>query len=176
MPKPEEPISDRMESRRETFVPLHTTDLVDFLAQHPCLRGHQQAEFRHLASLILALLHHVYRRRHEQLTYLYAPLDPDRDTLLLSVPLSEQREKLCDQMLERLADVLRRANYRRLSRDEIQHAMEAASRWGVRMRVNFEALQTIEVFARGNVLTQKVSAVGEGSFVYKRPTCDCTSD
>jgi hypothetical protein len=134
---------------------LHITDLVDFLSQHPRLYGHQQSEFRHLASLILALLHHVYRQRHEQLTYLYAPLDPDRDTLLLSVPLAEQREKLCSEMFTRLDDVLRRANYRRLSRTEMQEAMNAASRWGVRMRVDFDSLQSIEVYARGNVLTQK---------------------
>ncbi len=126
---PEEPIRDRFQSRRDTFVPLHTTDLVEFLSQHPKLSRKDQATFKHLASLILALLHHVYRQRHEQMTYLYAPLDPDRDTLLMSLPLAEPRERLCDEMLDRLKDVLRRANYHRLSREEIQRAMHAASRW-----------------------------------------------
>lgn len=155
MPLTEEPIRDRLQRRRDTFVPLHTTDLVEFLAQHPKLSRNENAPFKHLASLILALLHHVYRQRHEQMTYLYAPLDPDRDTLLMSVPLAESRERLCEDMLTRLQDVLRRANYHQLSREEIQQAMDAASRWGVRMRVDFRALQMIEVYARGNVLTQK---------------------
>ena len=155
MPLTEEPIRDRFPSRRDTFVPLHTTDLVEFLSQHPKLIANDKATFKHLASLILALLHHVYRQRHEQMTYLYAPLDPDRDTLLMNLPLAEPRENLCDEMLTRLADVLRRANYHRLSREEIQRAMDAASRWGVRMRVDFNALKLIEVYARGDVVTQK---------------------
>ncbi len=155
MPLSEEPIRDRFQSRRDTFVPLHTTDLVEFLAQHPKLNRSDRVTFKHLASLILALLHHVYRQRHEQMTYLYAPLDPDRDTLLMSLPLAEPRERLCEDVLERLKDVLRRANYHRLSREEIQHAMDAASRWGVRMRVDFDSLKLIEVYARGNVMAQK---------------------
>ena len=155
MPLPEEPIRDRFESRRDTFVPLHTTDLVEFLSQHPKLDRGDKVAFKHLASLILALLHHVYRQRHEQMTYLYAPLDPDRDTLLMHVPLTDSRESLCDDLLKRLQDVLRRANYHRLSREEIQQALDAASRWGVRMRVNFDALKLIEVYARGQVFTQK---------------------
>lgn len=152
----EEPIRDRDESRRETFIPLHTTDLVDFLCKHPQLHLDQQAEFRHLASLILALHHHVYRQRHEQLTYIYAPLDPDRDTLLLSVPVAEQRERLCADMLIRLGDALDRANYQRLNQEAIGRAMSAASQWGVRMHVDFDALQSIEVYARGNVTSQKL--------------------
>ncbi len=155
MPSSEEPIRDRYESRRDSFVPLHTTDLVEFLSQHPKLDRHDRSAFKQLASLILALLHHVYRQRHEQMTYLYAPLDPDRDTLLMSLPLAEPRERLCAEVVEHLQDVLRRANYHKLGRDEIQRAMDAASRWGVRMRVDFNALRLIEVYARGDVLTQK---------------------
>lgn len=155
MPFIEEPIRDRLQTRRDTFVPLHTTDLVEFLAQHPKLGRSEKSSFKHLASLILALLHHVYRQRHEQMTYLYAPLDPDRDTLLMSLPLADARERLCDDLFARLQDVLRRANYHRLSREEIQRAMDAASRWGVRMRVDFDSLKMIEVYARGNVVSQK---------------------
>ncbi|MGN6133810.1 MAG: DUF3754 domain-containing protein [Aureliella sp.] len=155
MSSSEEPISDRDVQRRETFVPLHTTDLVDFLSKHPRLRADEQHQFRHLASLILALLHHVYRQRHEQLTYIYAPLDPDRDTLLLSVPVAEQRERLCADLMTRLADALQRANYHRLGQAAIERAMSAASQWGVRMHVDFNALKSIEVYARGSVTTQK---------------------
>ncbi len=59
----------------------------------------------------------------------------------MSLPLAEPRERLCEDMLTRLKDVLRRANYHRLSRDEIQRAMDAALpvAGGVRMRVVFDA-------------------------------------
>jgi hypothetical protein len=155
MPPSEDSISDRTAKRRETFVPLHSTDLVEFLSQHTALRSDERHEFRHLASLILALLHHVYRQRHEQLTYIYAPLDPDRDTLLLSVPVSEERERMCTELLTRLDDTLRRANYHHLSQNEIEQAMSAASRWGVRMRVDFDSLKCMKVYARGSIVAQK---------------------
>lgn len=153
--KNEESIVDRVATRHESFVPMHTTDLVEFLSQHPQLLANERNEFRKFASLILALLHHVYRQRHEQLTYLYAPLDPDRDTLLLSVPIASQRERVVTDLIIRLDDALRRANYHRLSQQDIERAMAAASQWGVRMRVDFKALNRIEVYARGNVIGQK---------------------
>lgn len=155
MPSEEELVDDRAALRREAFVPLHTTDLVEYLSQQPELHGHERVEFRNLASLILALLHHVYRQRHEQLTYMYAPMDPDRDTLLLSMPVEGERERMCSDLIARLEGALLRANYHRLSQQEIERAMSAASRWGVRMRVDFRELNRIEVYARGNVVGQK---------------------
>ena len=151
----EDLIDDRDQQHREAFIPLHTTDLVEYLSQQPQLQGHERIEFRNLASLILALLHHVYRQRHEQLTYMYAPMDPDRDTLLLSVPVEAERERMCSELVGRLEGALRRANYHRLSQQEIESAMSAASRWGVRMRVDFNALNRIEVYARGHIIGQK---------------------
>lgn len=148
-------INERDTARRETFVPLHTTDLINFLSQHPRLHGSDSSDFRHLAGLILSLLHHVYRQRHEQLTYLYAPLDPDRDSLQLSVPIAEHRETICEAFSTRLRDVLRRANYRQLSEIEIQQAVTLSTHWGVKMRVDFAALRQIEVYVRGHTIGQK---------------------
>ncbi|MEZ6133556.1 MAG: TMEM143 family protein [Pirellulaceae bacterium] len=146
----EKNVVKRSRGSGEHFVPLHTTDLVEYLTQHPALTGNE-GRFRLLASLILSLLHHLYRQRHEQLTYVYAPLDPDRDCLLMNTPTDDYRDRLCEELLERTRDTLRRANYRRLSPQEIQTALRAASQWGVRMRVNFSALRRLEVYTRGDV-------------------------
>ncbi len=131
---------------------MQTADLVDFLAQHPSLKREDQVQFRQLASLILSLLHHLYRQRHERLTYAYAPLDPDRDTLLPRVPTPRYRDSLVDEVFSKVDDALNRANYRRLSSEDIQQALAAASQWGVRMRVNFDLLQRMEIYSRGYVI------------------------
>jgi Protein of unknown function (DUF3754) len=131
---------------------MQTTDLVEFLAQHPALTPSDQTHFRQLASLILSLLHHLYRQRHEQLAYAYAPLDPDRDTRLSHVPIAQQRDRMTEEVFARMQDTLKRANYRRLSPEDIQQALKAASQWGIRMRVNFNTLQRLEVYARGSVI------------------------
>ncbi len=134
---------------------MQTADLVEFLAQHPGLDSREQANFRQLASLILSLLHHLYRQRHEQLAYVYAPLDPDRDTRLSHVPIPVHRDRMTDEVFSRLQDALQRANYRRLSPADIQEALRAASQWGIRMRVNFGSLKRLEVYARGSVIGQR---------------------
>lgn len=140
---------------REAFVPMQTADLVEFLALHPALGTGEQANFRQLASLILSLLHHLYRQRHEQLSYAYAPLDPDRDTRLAHVPIPSQRDRLAEEVFTRMQDALRRANYRRLSPADIQQALRAASQWGIRMRVNFNTLHRLEVYSRGSVIGKR---------------------
>ena len=147
--------SIRPSTDREAFVPMQTTDLVEFLAQHPTLDSSEQASFRQLASLILSLLHHLYRQRHERLAYAYAPLDPDRDTRLAHVPIPAERDRMADEVFSRVQDALQRANYQRLSPADIQQALRAASQWGVRMRVNFGTLQRLEVYSRGSVIGKR---------------------
>ncbi len=151
----EDTIADQTDGRRECFVPLHSTDVVEYLAQHPCLAIEDRRQFRELAAMILSLLHHLYRQRHEHLTYIYASLDPDRDRMLLTVPTPEHRDRLAKDLFGLLPDVLARANYHRLSEAEIEQAIKAASRWGVRMRINFAALDHIEVYGRGSVIGQR---------------------
>jgi len=152
----EDTIVDQTVGRRENFVPLHTTDVVEYLAQHPSLASSDRSRFRELAAMILSLLHHLYRQRHEHLTYIYAPLDPDRDRMLMTVPTPEYRDRLAEDLFRQLPEVLARANYHRLSQTEIEQAMKAASRWGVRMRINFAALDHLEVYGRGNVIGQRM--------------------
>lgn len=140
---------ERLADGRENFIPLHSADLVSYLAQHPSVPDEDVIAFRQLAALILSLLHHVYRQRHEYLTHVYLPLDPDGDRVLLSVPTDAHREQISDDLAGRVRDALGRANYHRLAPDDIQRALKAASQWGVRTRVDFDAMQRLEVYARG---------------------------
>lgn len=151
----EDTFVDQTAGRRENFVPLHTTDVVDFLAQHPALTPQQRGQFRELAGLILSLLHHLYRQRHEHLTYIYAALDPDRDRLLTTVPTPESRDRLAQELFKHVPDVLSRANYHQLSQAQIEQAIRAASRWGVRMRIRFDTLDHLEVYGRGCVIGKR---------------------
>ena len=97
----------------------------------------------------------MYRQRHERLTYVYSGLDPDSDRMLLAVPTDALRDPLTSELLEQTQDVLLRANYHRLSPEDIAQALKAASQWGVRIRLNFSALQQLEVYARGCVIGQR---------------------
>jgi hypothetical protein len=136
----------------EHYVPLHPTDLVEFLCQHPALSKENADLFRQFCTLILAIEHHLYRQRHEQLMYVYSVLDPDVDHMLTCIPTDHQRDRLVDEMLERTNDVLQRANFRCLSEQEISQAMQVASLWGVRMRVKLDLQQWIRIYVRGDAI------------------------
>lgn len=138
---------------QEHYVPLHSTDLVEFLVQQ--LDAKAATQFRRFAALVLALEHHLYRQRHEQLLYAYGPLDPDLDRMLPAVPTPEQRKELMDEVRSRTESVLLRANYRKLDEVQLADTLDAASAWGVRMRVNFELQQWMDVYTRGMVVGKR---------------------
>lgn len=137
---------------QEHCIPLHTTDLVEYLAQHTVLDNDAATQFRQIAVQIQAMEHHLYRQRHEQLLYAYAPLDPDLDRMLSSVPTPAERDRLIGETRRRTQSVLERANYRKLSEEEICGTLEAASAWGVRMRVNFQLQEWMDIYTRGAVI------------------------
>lgn len=150
-----ESIIEQMADHRENYIPLHSTDIVDYLTQHLSLDQTDQAVFREVSALILSLLHHLYRQRHEQITYVYTALDPDRDRVLRAVPTNAYRHELAQELLERTQDTLHRANYHLLDEEDIQQALRAASQWGVNMRVDFGMFDILEIHARGYVVGRR---------------------
>lgn len=136
----------------EHHMPLHACDLVEFLVQHPGLDEQHSQQFRQFANLIVSMQHHLYRQQHSQMLYGYAPLDPDLDRMLASVPTDVQRSRLAAQLREQVQTALQNANYRVLSREEIEESLRLANLWGVRMRVQFELQEWLDVYARGSAV------------------------
>ncbi len=141
----------RPETLPEHFVPMHSCDVVEYLVQHPSLPREDVDRFRMLAKLILAMLHQTNRERHERLTHEYDALDPDCDRILLSVPTDNARREQVTSVQQQIQRELGRANYHRLDEEDIRRALNAASQWGVRMRVDFETMEILEVYARGRM-------------------------
>jgi Protein of unknown function (DUF3754) len=142
-------------SAKEHHIPLHTTDLIEFLARRPVMSNETAHEFRQIATLILAIEHNLYRQRHAQLLYNYAPLDPNLDRMLASLPENDQREIQIANTRTQVEEALVRANYRKLNTEETFQTLQAASRWGVRMRVNFELQEWMDIYTRGFVLGKR---------------------
>ncbi len=83
------------------------------------------------------------QERLEELKHLYAPLDPNRDTAPTGATADEEA---FGQALTRL---LERANYRRLTDAELQHAMEAESVFRVKLHVEMADFADLRIFVRG---------------------------
>lgn len=139
---------------REPFVPVRVRDLVDVLC-HDTGPGHDtplsegdQAAFRAFADAAAERVHHQFLAKLKELQADYAPFDPDADWLALSPDAGDRGQKL-DDLFERFADLLAFANYRRLTRRELDEIMKGASQWGVDMRVEWGAFEKVDVYVRG---------------------------
>lgn len=139
---------------REPFIPVRVRDLVDVLCHDTGpthdrpLSDAEQASFRTFADAAAERVHHQYLRKLKELKADYAPFDPDADWLALAPEGADRRRRL-DGLFERFADLLAFANYRRLTRRELDEIMKGASQWGVDMRVAWEAFEKLDVYVRG---------------------------
>ncbi|MDP7014234.1 MAG: TMEM143 family protein [Pirellulaceae bacterium] len=135
---------------REHFIPIRKTDLIALLTRELNLVGDDAAQFHEFCRLLDATLHFEHQNCLEALKESYAFFNPDAVITPLEEIDDAKREQLCDEMIDRLVGVLHRANYRKLTNEEIDHAVGAASEWGIRLSIDFEVFERLEVFARGD--------------------------
>jgi hypothetical protein len=140
---------------REHYIPLRVVDLVDYLCAESGplldqkLDAHEQAAFRRFARSVAGHVHTVYLTQLRRLKEAYAPFDPDAEPKPLHAPTPEQRAADLNSLFATFVNLMERANYTRLTRDELEAVTEGASSWGIDMDVAWEAFERVEVFYRG---------------------------
>ena len=109
---------------REHFIRFRKTAIFQMCLEDGRLDASQQREFREFATILDALFHYEYHARLEVLKDSYAPFDPDRDTRMTREECSaEHRAAAHEQFARTLQQILEKANYRRISRAEIDEAL-----------------------------------------------------
>ncbi|HUR55992.1 MAG TPA: DUF3754 domain-containing protein, partial [Gemmataceae bacterium] len=146
---------------REHFIPIRVPDLVEFLCDESGpvvgqrLTPEEKQAFREFARSVSDRVHAIYLGELRALKDAYAPFDPDADPKPLRA-LSEAERGVClDRLFDTFVHLMSRANYTRLSRDELITTMEGASDWGVDMSVAWEAFDKLEVFYRSKGLGKR---------------------
>ncbi|MCX7700791.1 MAG: TMEM143 family protein [Gemmataceae bacterium] len=141
---------------REHFLPIRKSDLVDHLCRRhplggrPLLTAEEQHKFRRFCDIAAAYLHHLYHQRLDSLKDLYSPFDPDRDTILTRELTPEQRAERLEKLYQQFHDLLTSANFRHLSREEMQQATRDVSLWGINLDIDFDCFDRLEVYYRGS--------------------------
>lgn len=139
----------------EHYIPVRVTDLIGHLCAAPPaahareLRADERDTFRAFAGAVVAHTHTLYQTELRRLKDAYAPFDPDADPKPLAALSPEARAAALDQLVETFGRLMRRANFRRLSRPDLEQIMAGASNWGVDLDVAWDAFETVEVFYRG---------------------------
>ena len=142
---------------REYFIPIQLRELIDFLvdgrgAKIPgrTLEGREALQFRRFAELVQSQYHRAFHQRFRDLKESYGHFDPDTDTpSLLPLP-AEQRDAYLRNLYVEVNNLMRKANYRELTRAEAIKTIQGASLWGLEMDVCWEVFDHIEIFFRGD--------------------------
>lgn len=135
----------------EHFIPLRKADLIDQLCRQPGLSPADQQGFRRLCQLLDATLHFEYHAHLEDLKSAYSSFDPDADTQAATALSDSQRQSQLALLFERFTWLLERANFQKLTRDDLEKAMAAASHHGLSLEVDFDFFERLEIYSRGEV-------------------------
>jgi hypothetical protein len=136
-------------------IPLRKQQLVRLLVEDTSLHNGDVRQFEQLCRLLTATIHYQYHECLEALKDLYAPFNPDAVTWEPKTLTEEQCRALIPTLFDRFMAMSERANYRRLSRAEIDQAIGVASDWGVRLHVDFTVFERLEVYVRGDVIDRR---------------------
>jgi hypothetical protein len=149
----QDPIAARLQQRR-TFIPLRYGDLKIKIAQTLDLQGTNAHDFKQLCERLQSVFHAEHLSSLLRLEELYGPLDPDDDSIEIRELSVDTRNRRVSRLLDEVSGLLYSAHYKKLSREEIQSAVSMGSQWNVKLEVDFELYDRLEIFARGYRVVQ----------------------
>jgi hypothetical protein len=152
-PQPEQSAAD---SGREHFIPLRPVDLVQQLADEPAVSIFDREHFRQFCQLAEATIHHEYHSRLVELKTAYAPFDPDSDAAAGPELTVGERTARCRRLFDRFDALLTRANYRRLSSQQLDEALRTPSDDGLSLHLDLSIFERLEIYTRGDCLLPRV--------------------
>ncbi len=132
----------------DRFIPVAPSDLIDLVTSDTDLFGPTAADLSRVADGILSILEQE-RSAFERLTIeAYAPFNPDRETLVLD---EERESDEADEavLMSKLEHMLEKANFERLSPDQVQAAIEAGNTHGLRVNLDQSSVESVSIWVRG---------------------------
>lgn len=131
-------------------MPIRTTDLVELLCHREEMTPLNRDSFLNLTRLLAATFHFEFHQELHDLKSAYSPFDPDRDTVEVSSTSESSRTTQLDALFDRFGWLLERANFRRLSEQDLNAALNSRSDWGLNLEVDFKLFERLELYARGD--------------------------
>ena len=134
-----------MPNDKEHFIPIGREKLLECLTEFGTCSESEQSKLKSFFELISSVLHKQYHERQIRVQKLYQPLDPD-SVLILKDPETKNSSEVFKEIIEILAN----ANYRKLSTEELETAVDNATALGLRMKVDFSLFEELHVYERGD--------------------------
>jgi hypothetical protein len=137
---------------REQFIPLRKAELIEAIVRSADLTSERESAFRRLCGGLQALLHREYQGALDELKDSYAPFDPDADTRPIAPISDADRVDRQNKLFERFGWLLGRGNFIRVDQKGIDEALRGNSAWGLKLTVDFEIFERLEIYYRGDAV------------------------
>lgn len=134
----------------DRFVPIRACELIDALARDGERFGLDTDALCRVAQALQDVIEQEAMAFVRELADLYALFNPDRDTRPLQTLEDVRSPQAYAELSQRLAYVLEKANFERLSEIQIEAAVKAANTHGLRVRLKPERVDHLEVWVRGS--------------------------
>lgn len=145
----DQPIMSEWDIEKERFIPITVKDLVSNLSADLDLTENDKLLFRRFCKIYISLFHAKFFARLQGLKENYLPFSPDRITLPLKQYSPEELKGMQNNFLEEIQLIIQKANYTRISKDELNSALSETSPYGLKLLVDFEDFDEIQLYYRG---------------------------
>lgn len=141
---------------REAFIPFRRADLIEMCIEDGKLSPEQATTFREFCEILSAYYHFKFHAFVETLKQNYIPFDPNEDQQLRTLPTPDQQNDMQMKLVKAFQTVLESANFQPLSSERLQQAFAARSLIDLRTRVDFDDMETVLCYYRGDT-TRKIA-------------------
>lgn len=129
------------------FIPFRRTDILRMCIEEARLEAGPQEQFLRAAASIEKHFQHEFYVLKQQLKDAYAPLDPDADTRT-AAGLEDGQDKGVG-LVSTIEQIFTRANYVKITKQDLQRAFHSASLFHVRLYVDINDFEEVLLYYRG---------------------------
>ena len=130
------------------FIPVASDDLIDYLAADENTFGENSSKIREIANWFIRILEQEKSAFERLLIRDYSRINPDRETIdiLGTGPPGDSDFELLNAKVQHM---LEKANFEKLSDDQVQTAIEAGNTQGMRVKIDAESIDEMAIWVRG---------------------------
>ena len=135
-------------SINEYFIPLRHYELAKRLVTYFELTPQEIDHFTQLTDRLASISHVSHLHELFRIEAQYSRLDPDADIWNRSESDADLA-LVTERFFDNLSSILHNAHYQRLTRQQIEQAVSIGSQWGVKLEVDFDLFEQMDVYVRG---------------------------
>ncbi len=131
------------------FIPFSRNDIVRLLMDEDQLNASDRNKLQDLCDLLKHVYHFDFHQSLETLKECYAPVNPDADTQEVFANSKEALEDKEIRLFESLNSLLNKANFEKITREDLERSMTESSLFNIKLNVDFEDFEQVLFFRRG---------------------------